>query len=87
MKKNKKTYDDDDGRVIANMDLDYMPWYARKRKPMIKSHNEELNLSAKETFKILMKALLSGIAVGFIVIGIAFLIIIFCLYVWFRVKP
>ncbi|MFA6947475.1 MAG: hypothetical protein WCQ72_00665 [Eubacteriales bacterium] len=26
MKKNKKTYDDDDGRVIAPMNLEGMPW-------------------------------------------------------------
>ncbi len=30
-KRAKKVYDDDDGRVIASMDVDGMPWYEQRR--------------------------------------------------------
>ena len=29
MAKQKKTFDGDDGRVVANMNVDGMPWYMR----------------------------------------------------------
>ncbi|MBR4308672.1 MAG: hypothetical protein IKT58_03655 [Oscillospiraceae bacterium] len=46
----KREYDDDDGRTIANMNVDGMPWYRPatsekpKRNPMM---DEELSKEAK----------------------------------------
>ena len=44
MSKRKKTYDDDDGRVIANMNVDGMPWYVEGDEDREKG----LNASAHE---------------------------------------
>ena len=32
MARDKKTYEDDDGRTIANMDVEGMPWYSGGRR-------------------------------------------------------
>ncbi len=41
----KKQYDDDDGRTIADMNVDGMPWYSKKRSekkmPMVELSKEE----------------------------------------------
>ncbi len=36
----KKQYDDDDGRTIANMNVDGMPWYHKPRKQETVSNKE-----------------------------------------------
>lgn len=38
----KKHYDDDDGRVIANMNVEGMPWYRRESSDS-DSHGSELD--------------------------------------------
>lgn len=38
----KKHYDDDDGRVIANMNVEGMPWY-RRESSLSDSHGSELD--------------------------------------------
>ncbi len=47
----KKQYDDDDGRTIANMDVDGMPWYRNKPKTENQGKNpltdEELSREGK----------------------------------------
>ncbi|MBQ6568819.1 MAG: hypothetical protein IJL87_01035 [Clostridia bacterium] len=81
-KKQKKTYyDDDDGRVIAPMNVEGMPWYAPKpKKPEIPGE-QPAQLSQKEERLYRRAALRAGLLVagiygicGFIVIVIILLV-------------
>ncbi len=91
MKKNKKKeYDDDDGRVIAPMNVEGMPWYNEKPKSVFapkkrnSSSEDELHLSKRE-----QRAMMGGVfAAALLVAGVfalaALLFILFCVYVWFK---
>lgn len=92
MKRKKKVYDDDDGRVISSMNVDGMPWYRAKSKddPLeaermrLKREEDELQLTKKEK-----RAMMGGVfAAALLVAGVfalaGLLFILFCLYVWFK---
>ena len=40
MEKKKRTYEDDDGRVIASMNVDGMPWYQRSSSQKLPVRND-----------------------------------------------
>lgn len=87
MRKDRKKYDDDDGRTIASMNVDGMPWYtARSGKPSVETPNESgpLELHGAErrafTWGVLKAVLL--VAAVFIVGYLLF--ILFCVNVWFK---
>ena len=78
----RKTYDDDDGRVIANMNVDGMPWYMKAERRSKKQDFSDLD--KKE-----MGALIKGALGASLLIGGAFILglglfILFCILVWFR---
>ena len=92
-KRNKKVYDDDDGRVISPMNVDGMPWnhggianhdakHTEREKPMLDENEIELTPQEK-------RARMGGVfAAAFLVAGAfllaGFLFILFCVLVWFR---
>jgi len=87
----KKVYDDDDGRVIANMNVDGMPWsirdvMARRRKSdeMLQGGGDFSDLSAKETREIVKGAVKAGLIIAGVFLVAAALFILFCIHVWFR---
>jgi len=87
----KKVYDDDDGRVIANMNVDGMPWsirdvMARRRKSdeMLQGGGDFSDLSAKETREIVKGAVKAGLIIASVFLVAAALFILFCIHVWFR---
>ena len=85
MARKKKVYDDDDGRVIANMNIDGMPWYSgndRRGKGMSESDAESLTKS--ETKAIVGGAIKAGLLVAGVFILGALIFILFCLFVWFK---
>lgn len=89
MKKKKKRAFEDDGRTIANMNVEGMPWYTEAKplyeKPEYLQRSSELeNLNKHETFKLIMNSVLAALLVGGIFIGAAFLFIVFCVQVWFK---
>ena len=84
----KKTYDDDDGRVIANMNVDGMPWsmsdaLSRRKKPdeKLPSSSDFSDVDSREIVKGAVKA---GLVIAGVFLAGAALFILFCLYVWFR---
>ena len=83
MAKRKKQYADDDGRVIASMNVEGMPWYVDKR---VKSPGEQdfSDLSKEESRALVFGAMKAGLLIGGIFLLAAFVFILFCLYVWFR---
>ena len=80
----KKTYEDDDGRVVAKMNVDGMPWYMRDQRNRTPENNDLSDLSKGETWEIIKGTVKAGLLIGsvFFVAFAAF--ILFCIFVWFR---
>lgn len=88
MKKDKKKkYDDDDGRVIAPMNVEGMPWHVKKHTGEGESTGPESGseqLTREEKRAYMWGSLKAALLIG-AVYAIAFLaFILFCVFVWFR---
>ena len=79
----RKKYDDDDGRVIANMNVDGMPWYvdAAKKKD---ASSQELDLTKEESKAVLWGTVKAGLLIASVFVVAALIFILFCIHVWFR---
>jgi len=82
-KKNKIKFVDD-GRVVANMNVDGMPWY----HPQAKNHElasgkNEMELTRKEKFAMTKGVLGASLLVGSIFFIVFGLFILFCVFIWF----
>lgn len=87
MAKRKRTYEDDDGRVIASMNVDGMPWYQRNSTQGMPVRNDSSrfeDLTKEETREIIKGALKASLLIAGIFILAMFLFILFCIFVWFR---
>lgn len=91
MKSDKKFKDDffDDGRVVANMDIEGMPGSMFKRKPFIGLAAKKSKAEAETPSKDEHRAIIRGIATSYILFGVVFfgflaLFILFCKNVWFK---
>lgn len=82
MSKNKDKYNDDDGRVIAPMNVEGMPWYVKKDSSSSGTNKEPLNKS--ETRGIIFSALLAALVIGGVFVVAVFLFIMFSIHVWLR---
>lgn len=82
LKKNK--YDDDDGRVIAPMNVEGMPWYQKGVRQQHVNNEKGQPLSVKDTLSVTFYAILAGVTVALIIGLFGFLFILFCIHVWFR---
>ena len=84
----KKTYDDDDGRVIANMNEDGMPWSMSDVLSRRKKSDEKLQSSSDfsdvDTREIIKGTVKAGLVIAGVFLAGAALFILFCLYIWFR---
>ncbi len=76
----KKQYDDDDGRVIANMDVDGMPWYLRrvKRDQPQSEEKEPLKLDRGERWAM-FKGVFAAVLLILAVFGVCYFLFIFIL--------
>ena len=90
MAKYRKNHEDDDGRVIANMNVDGMPWHIRDgmmRRQQEQSNPNRLDfsdLTEDETREIVKGTMKAALLIGSIfMLGIG-LFLLFCVFVWFR---
>ena len=87
MEKQRKLHDDDDGRVIANMNVDGMPWYQRSQRQIkgfsTKTSSDFSDLTREETREIIKGAMKAGLLIAGVFILAMFVFILFCLYIWF----
>jgi hypothetical protein len=87
MKKKRKVYPDDDGRVIAKMNVEGMPFY-NPNTP--KSGEEPTNKhplpkpSFRETWRLIMDAYAAVMPVALLFIAAFALLIVFMVFVWFK---
>ncbi|MFA7672890.1 MAG: hypothetical protein WCY62_03440 [Clostridia bacterium] len=82
--KDKRKYGDDDGRVIAPMNVEGMPWHRAGAKSKPQNDDDSIPLTKKESLSVTLNAILAALTVA-AVIGLGlFLFILFCIFVWFR---
>lgn len=75
---------DDDGRTVANMNVEGMPWYTPTPDDDIPRVDESETLSREDRRRYILGAVLAALVVV-AVFGLAiFLFITFCDFVWFR---
>jgi hypothetical protein len=82
-----RQYDDDDGRVICDMDLDGMRWNAKtiRREENKKRNPPQGNQMTKsETLRYVWYSVLSGLLIASVFSITWVLFILFCTKVWFR---
>ena len=79
--------EDDDGRTIANMNVEGMPWYvpggAVPRAERKKRTEAEPVLTRQESRYYTWGALKAALLVTGVICGGIVLFVLFCLYVWF----
>ena len=80
----KKHYEDDDGRVVANMNVDGMPWYMADAEKRRAKQNDFSDLTKGETWEIIKGTVKAGLLIGSVYLVVFALFILFCIYVWFR---
>ena len=78
----RRRRDDDDGRVIADMNVEGMPWH-RPELPENES-SEPVQLSPAEARAAMWGALKAALLVAAVFILGAFLFILFCEHVWLK---
>ena len=84
MEKKRKSFDGDDGRVVAKMNVDGMPWYMRDRQQDGPENNDLSDLTKDETREIIKGTVKAGLLVGSVFFVVFLLFILFCVFVWFR---
>ncbi len=88
-KRSKKEAFEDDGRTVANMNVEGMPWYS-EAKPLFDKPDYEERSSAldemnhHETLKLIVNAVLAALAIGGVFLGAVYLFLLFCVQVWFK---
>lgn len=86
-----RQYDDDDGRVICDMNVDGMRWYDKKQRREMFSNRKDSQripqgepLTRSQTWRYAFYSMLAGLLVSgiFGLVWIAFTW--FCINVWFK---
>ena len=87
MRKKPKLPDYDDGRTIAPMNVDGMPWFVNEtdaqKTPSENGDPQPLKLTRREMGLMVGGVVLAVLAVGGIFLVGYFLFILFCTNVWF----
>lgn len=94
MARRKKTYDDDDGRTIANMNVEGMPWYQSpvREKPETSGQKnggssekeKPLELTKEESRAMYWGMIKAALLICGIFILAALIFILFCIFVWLK---
>lgn len=87
MAREQKQYDDDDGRVICNMDVEGMPWHnkrARRQASAVQAVPQGEQLTDAEARQYTFHAVLAGLLIVGVFALTWVLVILFCINVWFR---
>lgn len=87
MKKKKREPFIDDGRVIANMNVEGMPWYKGIPDTSGASDSKKqvpIELTAQEKRAMMRGVMSAALLVTFIFVTVFALFIVFCIFVWFK---
>lgn len=83
MKQERPEFEEDDGHVIADMNVEGMPWYRRNAK-RTQSKQPPLDLTPGETWAAIRGMLKAAMLIAGAFIGAFLLFILFCVFVWWR---
>jgi hypothetical protein len=87
-----KQYDDDDGRVICNMDVDGMPWHDKRirrekkeqQRVIAAGQTDREQMTKAEARQFTFHAILAGMLIALVFSAAWVLFILFCTQIWFR---
>ncbi len=85
MKKKREKFVDD-GRTVANMNVEGMPWYDRKTEELKKRNASQSELPAldrKGRLALMGGVIAAGLLIGAVFAAVMFLFLLFCVKVWF----
>ncbi|MBQ3356870.1 MAG: hypothetical protein IJG45_07165 [Oscillospiraceae bacterium] len=81
--KKRREFEDDDGRQIANMNVDGMPWYMPKSSSSADSdHSEPVELTREEKWSLYGGILKAVLLVSAAFIGVYFLVVFLLTRIW-----
>lgn len=87
MAKKPKQYDDDDGRVICNMQVEGTPWYEKRavrEQKASKRFDYAPVITRSESRRYQLYSMLGGLTVALVFSLTWVLFTLFCVLVWFR---
>ncbi len=82
-----KKYDDDDGRVICNMDVEGMRWHdktAHRKATATRQVDPREQMTKSEARRFTWYAVRAGLLVALVFSVVWVLFILFCTQIWFR---
>lgn len=82
--KNRHLPEDDDGRTIANMNVDGMPWYTGDRETQPESSSTGEPLTKEQSRAYTWAAVKAGLLVVLIFAVVFAAFIAFCDFIWFK---
>ena len=74
---------EDDGRTIADMNVDGMPWYVQGDENRTAPGGRHEQMTDEEVRAYRFAALKAALLVALIFIGAFFLFLLFCDFIWF----
>lgn len=85
MGKKKREKFVDDGRTVADMNVEGMPWYAptAQKSSVSGKESEPLSLSRKEKAAMMRGVMAAALLVALVFVAVFTLFILFCVFVWF----
>jgi hypothetical protein len=87
MKPQQKKFEDDDGRVICDMDIDGLPWHdkrVRRENRAARNQVQAGQMTRSEVRRYTWYAILAGLLVVSVFSITWILFVLFCTKVWFR---
>jgi hypothetical protein len=87
MKRRPKQYDDDDGRVIANMNVEGMRWYDKqihREKAKSRKHAQGGQMTQSEARQYTWYSMFAALAIVATFSLTWVLFVLFCTEIWFR---
>ena len=75
---------EDDGRTIASMNVEGMPWYVPGRADAPEATPESARMTREERRAYIWAAVRSGLLILLVFALAFFLFLLFCDFVWFR---
>ena len=83
-RRNRPPDPEDDGRTIADMNVDGMPWYVRQRETQAPPERPAEPMSREELRRYTWAAVKAGLLIVLVFAVVFGLFIAFCDFVWFR---
>lgn len=83
----RKKYDDDDGRVICNMDVEGMRWHdkrVRREQKAARAAQPGSQMTRSETLRYAWYSVLAGLLIVGAFSAVWVLFILFCTQVWLK---